>query len=68
MQDIMKMVRFLEESGLLIKVVKETIENEAKEQRGRFLFVIRNIKVIWRAILGPFPQNVGKNGFYWNKC
>ena len=42
----MKIVRFLEESGLLIKVVNETIENEVKEQRGRFLFVIRNIKVI----------------------
>ena len=68
MQDIMKMVRSLEESGLLIKAVNETIENEAKEQRGRFLFVIRNIKVIWRAILGPFPQSFGKNEFYWNKC
>ena len=33
----MKIIRFLEESGLLIKVVSETIKNEAKEQSGGFL-------------------------------
>ena len=32
MDDIMKIVKYLEESGLLIKVVNETIENEAKRQ------------------------------------
>ena len=31
------MVKSLEESGLLIKDVSETIKNEAKKQRGRFL-------------------------------
>ena len=34
---IMKIIKSLEESDLLIKGVSETIENEAKEQRGRFL-------------------------------
>ena len=34
MNDIMKIVKPLEESGLLIKGVSETIKNEAKEQRG----------------------------------
>ena len=34
MNDIMKIVKSLEESGLLIKEVKETIKNEAKEQKG----------------------------------
>ena len=29
----MKIVKFLEESGLLIKEVSETIKNEAKEQK-----------------------------------
>ena len=29
----MKIVKFLEESGLLIKGVSETIKNEAKEQK-----------------------------------
>ena len=37
MSDIMKSVKSLEESGLLIKGVSETIKNEAKEQKGGFL-------------------------------
>ena len=35
--DIMKIVKSLEESGLLIKDVSEIIKNEAKEQKGGFL-------------------------------
>ena len=34
---IMKRVKSLEISGLLIKVISETIKNEAKEQKGGFL-------------------------------
>ena len=34
---IMKIVKSLEESGLLIKGVSETIKNKAKEQKGGFL-------------------------------
>ena len=34
---IMKIVKSLEESGLLIKSVTETIQNEAIEQKGGFL-------------------------------
>ena len=37
MNDIMKIVKSLEEFGLLIKIVSETIKNEAKEQKGGFL-------------------------------
>ena len=37
MDDIMKIVKSLEESGLLIKGVSETIKNEAKEQKRGFL-------------------------------
>ena len=37
LNDIMKIVKFLEESGLSINSVRETIQNEAKEQKGRFL-------------------------------
>ena len=37
MGDIIKIVKSLEDSGLLIKGVDETIKNEAKEQKGRFL-------------------------------
>ena len=35
--DIMKIVKSLEESGLLMKGVREKIKNEAKEQNGGFL-------------------------------
>ena len=37
MKDIMKIVTSLKESGLLIKGIIETIENETKEQRVGFL-------------------------------
>ena len=37
MEDMMKIVKSLEESGLLIKGISETIKNEAKEQKGGFL-------------------------------
>ena len=37
MEDIMKMVKPLEESSLLIKSVSETIKNETKELKGGFL-------------------------------
>ena len=36
MKDIIKIVKSLEESGLLIKGVNETNKNEAKKQRGYF--------------------------------
>ena len=34
MEDILKIVKSLEDSGLLLKGVSETFENEVKEQRG----------------------------------
>ena len=37
MNDVIKIIKSLEESGLLIKGVSETIKNEAKEQKGGFL-------------------------------
>ena len=40
MNDIMKIVKWLEESGLLIKDVSKTIKNELKEKNGRFLSMI----------------------------
>ena len=36
----MKIVKSLEESGLLIKGISETIKNEAKEQKGGFLSIL----------------------------
>ena len=37
MKNIMKIIKFLEESGLLIKGASETIKNATKEQKGGFL-------------------------------
>ena len=38
--DIIKMVKSLEDSGVLLKGASETIQNEAKEQRGGFLSML----------------------------
>ena len=40
MDDILKIVKSLENSGLLLKGVSETIQHEAKEQRGGFLIML----------------------------
>ena len=40
MKDIIKIVKSLEDSGLLLKGVSETIQNEAKEQKGGFLSML----------------------------
>ena len=40
MDDILKIVKSLEKSGLLLKGVSETIQHEAKEQRGGFLSML----------------------------
>ena len=40
MEEIMKIVKLLEESGLLIKGISETIRNEAKEQKGGALLSV----------------------------
>ena len=37
MNDIMKIIEALENSGVLVKGITKTIENETKEQRGGFL-------------------------------
>ena len=39
----MKLVKYLEDSGLLIKGVSETIENKAEEQKGRFLSMLLGV-------------------------
>ena len=40
MEDILKIVKFLEDSGILLKGVSETIKNESKEQKGGFLSML----------------------------
>ena len=40
MKDIMKIIEALENSGILLKEVSKTIENETKEQRGEFFSML----------------------------
>ena len=40
MDDILKIVKSLEDSGVLLKGVSETNQHEAKEQRGAFLSML----------------------------
>ena len=40
MNDIMKIIEALENSGILLKRASKTIENETKEQRGGFLSML----------------------------
>ena len=46
----MKIVKSLEESGLLVKRISETIKNEAKEQNGGFLPML--LEILDASILG----------------
>ena len=43
MDDILKIVKSLEDSGVFLKGASETIQNEAKEQRGGFLSMLLGI-------------------------
>ena len=49
MKEITKIVKSLEESGLLIKRISETIKNEAKEQKWRFLLTLLEILAVSRS-------------------
>ena len=59
MEDIMKIVKFLEDSGLLLKGVSETIQNEAKEQNGGFLSTL--LGTLRAILLGNMLAGKGMN-------
>ena len=40
MDDLIKIVKSLEDSGLLLKGVTESVQNEVKEQKGGFLCML----------------------------
>ena len=44
MEDIFKIVKSLEESRLLIREISEVLKDEAKEQKGRFLRMLEQVK------------------------
>ena len=57
--DIMKIVKSPEESGLLIKVVTETIRNQAKEQKGEFLGMLLGTSLLGASLLGNLLTSKG---------
>ena len=52
MQDIIKIVKSLEDSDLLLEGVTETVQNEAKDQKGRFLSML--LGALGASLLGNF--------------
>ena len=50
MEDIMKVIKSLEESGLLIKGISETNKNETKEQKMDMLSM--SLRILAASILG----------------
>ena len=53
----MKIDKSYEESGLLIKGLRETIENEEKEERGGFLSML--LKTLGASLLGNLLTGKG---------
>ena len=70
--DIIKMVKSLEDSGLLVKGITETVQDEVKEQKGGFLSALLGTsgasllgdlligKGIYRAAKGKGINRAGK--------
>ena len=59
MNDVMKIIEVLENSGILLKGVTKTIENETKEQRGGFLSML--LRTLGATLLGNLFS--GRKGF-----
>ena len=57
MNDIIKIVKSLEESSLLIKGVSETIKNESKKQKGGFLCML--LRTLGVSLLGNLLTGKG---------
>ena len=67
MENIMKIVKSLEDSGLLLKGVSKTIQNEAKEQKGGFLGML--LGTLGASLLGNMLADKGINrAGYGNKA
>ena len=65
-EDIMKIVKSLEESGLLIKAINEKIKHETKEQKGKFLLMLLGAlapSILGNALTGKGVIRVGERVF-----
>ena len=56
MEDVLKIVKSLEDSGLLLKGVSETIKNEAKQQKRGVLSML--LGILGASILHNFRRYV----------
>ena len=57
MNDIMKIIEALDNFGILLKGISKTIENETKEQRGRFLSML--LGTLGASLLGNLLSGKG---------
>ena len=60
MEDIMKTVKSLEDSSLLLKGVSETIQNETKEQKGGFLCMLLGAMLLQNMVARKEINRVGE--------
>ena len=61
MDDFLNIVKSLEDSGVLLKGVSETIQNETKEQRGGFLSML--LGTLGASLLADLlPKNLSGKG------
>ena len=59
MEDLIKVVKSLEDSGLLLNGVTESVENEVEEQRGGFLSML--LGTLGASLLGNLLTGQGIN-------
>ena len=57
MNEIMNIVKALEDSGILLKDITKTIENETKERKGRFLGML--LSILGGSLLGNMLAGKG---------
>ena len=68
MEDMVKIVKSFEESGLLIKGITETIKNKAREQKGGFPSMLLGTlaaSILGNALVGKVVIRAGQN-FQWH--
>ena len=58
-ENIIKIVKSFEDSGLLLKRVTETVQNEVKKQKGRFLSML--LGTLAASLLGNILAGRGTN-------
>ena len=59
MEDIIEIVKSLEDPGLLLKGITETVQNEVKEQKGGFLSML--LGTLGASLLGNILAGKGMN-------